>query len=59
MAFRAGQQVCLLFSKEVTGTVSLVRDGKVSVTWNHSRRDEPRIRRSYAAAVAQRLLLPR
>lgn len=57
MSFKAGQQVCLLFNKEVTGTVSLVRGGTVSVTWNRADRGKPRIRRSYPLAVAQRTLV--
>lgn len=56
MAFKAGQQVCLLFSREVTGTVSRVHDGTVSVTWNRPDRGRPRIRRAYPASVAQRVL---
>ena len=57
MDFRAGQQVCLIFSKDVTGTVSMVRDGKVSVTWNHAERGRPRTRTALAADVAQRVLV--
>lgn len=57
MTFKAGEQVCLLFSKEVTGTVSLVRGGTVSVTWNRADAGKPRIRRSYPLAVAQRALV--
>ena len=59
MTLKAGQQVSLLFDKDATGTVSLVRDGEVSVTWSQAERGKPRIRRSYPDAVAQRVLLPR
>lgn len=55
--FKAGQQVVLLFSKEVTGTVSAVRGARVSVTWNHDRPGVPRARQDYPADVAARILL--
>jgi len=55
---KAGQQVHLLFDQDATGTVSLVRDGKVAVTWNHAERGKPRMRRSYPAPVAQVILVP-
>lgn len=63
MTLKAGQQVCLFFAKDVTGTVSLVRDGMVTVTWHRqeasdSRVKPPRMRCSYPLAVAQQALAP-
>lgn len=54
---KAGQQVALLFSKEVTGTVSAVRGGRVFVTWNHDRPGVLRVRQDYPADVAARILV--
>lgn len=60
MTLKAGQQVCLQFDNQVTGTVSMVLHGRVQVTWNHPHRDAPRARHWYPGDVAARILvLPR
>lgn len=60
MILKAGQQVCLQFDNQVTGTISMVSGDRVSVTWNHPHREAPRARFTYPREVAARILvLPR